>query len=252
MPQPQTRVQPKAPEAAKTPAAPVKPNGFQVYDNESVETEAWGRILLLGPAKAGKSTSCALTSPPPVLVLNCDNEKSALIGPVNLGAKFKAINITTVRVWNQAIAYALEEAKAERVSTIVVDPISSLGETIVEELGRSMEGYDLWGRVKEELVGGIKDLMKADAHLIVTAHVLPNDDGLVGVLPAIPGKASTLIPAKLSDWVWLNLDTSKNPPERGFFVGPQKGWNHGCRNAKGSKIIDANITTLLEELGMRP
>lgn len=226
------------------------PNSLQVYDAERTEMEGWSRILLMGAAKSGKTCACTLTAPKPVLVMNCDGP-SALVGAAALGAKFRAVDVSGVRQWRDAVRWACDLASDEQVQTIVVDTLTLLADSVVEDLARSLKGFDLWGKVKDELMGGVRDLRNAEAHLIVTAHAMP-EDSLVGVLPAIPGKAGSRIPAMLHDWIWLDVDTSTSPPERKFLVGPQKSWNHGARNAKRSVAIEADLGILFDELGIKP
>lgn len=227
------------------------PKSLQLYDQAGTKAEAWARILMLGAAKAGKSVTCALTSPRPIFVINCDGN-SALVGAAALDAKYTAVDVSTAQQWVDAIECACNLAAAGEVQTIVVDTLTLLADALVDDFSRTMDGFDLWGAVKEHLVGGIRDLKQVDAHLIVTAHAIANESSLVGVLPAIPGKAGTRIPAMLHDWVWLDLDSRSEPAQRRFFVGPQKNWNHGARNAKRSVAINANVSELLVELGIEP
>jgi hypothetical protein len=227
------------------------PKSLQLYDAEGTKADSWARILMLGPAKAGKTVACALTSPKPVFVINCDGEH-ALIGAAALAAEYSAVDVTTGQQWMDAIGYATSLAAEGKVQTIVVDTLTLLADNLVDDFSRTMSGFDLWGAVKEYLVGGVRDLKQAEAHLIVTAHALANEDSIVGVLPAIPGKAGTRIPAMLHDWVWLDIDTKTEPAERRFLVGPQKNWNHGARNAKRSISIKADVIELFKELGIEP
>lgn len=230
---------------------PPPPKGLKVYNEKDTQADAWARILLMGPAKGGKTVVCARTAPGPVCIINCDGEH-ALQPAAAFKARYIALDAVDARSWNQAVQYACKLADLEKVSTIVVDTITLLADTIVEDLGERFEGFDLWREVLDYLVGGIRDLKRANAHLIVIAHAIANENSIEGVLPAIPGKAATRIPAMLHDWIWLDLDMKKDPPQRQFLVGPQKNWNHGARNARRTTIVPDNIVELLEELGIDP
>lgn len=231
---------------------PKAPAGMHIYGPEDTEADAWGRILLMGPAKGGKTTACLKTSPVPVFMINCDG-KGALVGARQQGAKdYYAVDVHSAEQWNRAVVYACKLATQEKISTIIVDPLTTLYDTILDDLKGSFSGFDLWANVLDYMVGGIRDLRSADAHLIVTSHSMANEDSMQGVLPAIGGKSATRIPAMMHDWIWLDLEMHKEAVERKFLVGPQKNWNHGARNAKRSVAIEANVTTLLKELGIRP
>lgn len=225
---------------------------LDVYNEADVHSDAWGRVLILGDAKAGKTTCVALTAPRPILFINCDGDKSALTGAAHLGARFRAVDVIDERTWSRAIDFALDEAKHERVATIVVDTLTLLADSLVDSLRQHMSGHDLWRKFLETMTGGIRDLKTARAHLVVIAHAAASGNELVGLLPAVPGKSASRIPAMLADWVWLDLDMKTKPLMRSFLVGPQKSWSHGCRNARRTATIDADVSLLFEELGIQP
>jgi len=231
---------------------PKAPSGLRIYGPEDTEADAWARILLMGPAKGGKTTACLKTSPKTVFMINCDG-KGALVGARQQGARdYYAVDVNSAEQWNKAVIFACKLATQEKISTIVVDPLTTLYDTILDDLKGSFSGFDLWANVLDYMVGGIRDLRSADAHLIVTSHSMANEDSMQGVLPAIGGKSATRIPAMMHDWIWLDVEVGKDYVDRRFLVGPQKNWNHGARNAKRSVAIDADVVLLLKELGIKP
>lgn len=232
---------------------PVKPpRSLNVYGDEETVADAWARILIMGPAKAGKTTCVLKTSPEPVFIINCDGPH-ALVGARNQGARgYRAVDVTTEKQWLDAVDYACRLSEAGEAQTVIIDPLTTLSDYIVDDLKRTHEGYELWGEVLNALTGGVRQLTRAEAHLLITAHPIPNEDSLQGVLPGVAGKSATRIPAMMHDWIWLEVDTKKDPAERNFLVGPQKNWNHGARNAKRSVVIEADVAELLQELGIEP
>jgi hypothetical protein len=213
-----------------------------------VQASAFARILLLGPAKAGKSTACA-TAPSP-LVINCDGQ-GALKGAARLGGKFLAIDAYSRATWKAAIRQAVGWATEEKCRTIVVDSVTLLQDNLLDEIGQSFSGFEKWGELARELVGGLKILLKAPAHLIVTAHMMADSDNIAGIVPVLSGQSKTRIPALLDDWVLLETLTEPTV-KRQFLVGPQKNWTASGRNVRRSCAVEPTIPALFAELGIRP
>lgn len=219
--------------------------------------DTWARILLLGAAKTGKTTSVLLTAPQPIFVINCDDSErnqTALLNAARMGAKYTAANVRTIAQWHAVQQYAVDLAEAEEAQTIVLDTITLLGQNILMDLKQQDWNGDtraMWGEFLDEMQMGMHQLLRVDAHLIVIAHPMPGEDTPEGLLPAMPGKAAAYIPARFADWIWFEFDP-KEDPERGFLVGPQKHWRHGARHAKRSARVEADVCALFEELGIEP
>lgn len=208
----------------------------------------------MGPSKGGKSSSILLTCPQPVIVINGDG-KDALVSAKNLGAEFTALRVTDNRTWSKAVNYACDLVEAGEAATVVVDTITLVMDTLYEELREEMAlNWDFWQELYDRVMDSYRALLDIDAHLFVVAHHIPSsgtDDDVVGIMPAIPGKAKSRIPAMVNDWIWLDVNTKKDPI-RGFLLGPQKNWSGSGRNIKGSKRIPADVGVLFEELGIKP
>lgn len=221
---------------------------LEVYDETTIAENAFARILLLGPAKAGKTTCITTTAPLP-FVINCDGA-SATKGAAALGGKFKAVNVESKADWQAACAMAVKLADQGEIKTVVVDTISLLSDTILEDLKLQFTGWDLWRELEASLMRGIKQLMQAPAHLFINAHMSPDFDASAGTLPSIGGKAKIKIPALLDDWVLLDVEGGRKPHERVFLLGPQKTWNHSGRNIKRTTQCEATVPALFAELGI--
>lgn len=235
--------------------------------------DRWGRILLMGVPKGGKTVACALTAPPPVLILNCDRPGAAA-GALELAAEYgrdpeKDVFVVDVRSaadWTNKAARACYAASEGKVRTVVVDTITFLVDMLVREIVNNWEGNDkrqAWGEVGAVAGAGFEKLFDLDAHLIVNAHAAPDDSGLPGVLPAVQGQMKRWVPGTLHDWICLDVSLEKVEGENGkkrternevrsFLIGPQKYWLHGARHAKRTEAIDADVTLLLERLGVKP
>lgn len=229
-------------------APPVDLAALGVYDQDETAASAFARVLVLGPAKAGKTTCLASTAPLP-LVINCDG-LGATMGAVNQGGKFLTIDAINRATWKKACLTAGKLVASGQVRTVIVDTLSLLCESLLDDIGLTLEGFDKWNELSSQLVRGIKGLMALDAHLFVTSHMVPDRDTAAGYLPAVPGNSKIRIPAIINDWVLLDVEPGRTPHERQWLLGPQKGWNHSGRNIKRSCAVAATVPALLHELGI--
>lgn len=217
-------------------------------ESEAAEN-AYARILVLGPAKAGKTT-CLLASAPKALHINCDGQ-SASKGAKSLGAHFLTIDAFTPAQFKAALSAAEKLVASGDVKTIVLDTLTLLCDNVIDILDlQGLSGFDLWNEVADILVGGVKRLAKLDAHLFVVAHMSPEQDPAAGIMPAVKGASKVRIPALLDDWILLDVEPGRKP-ERQFLLGPQKTWSHSGRNVRRSVAVDANVPALFEELGLK-
>lgn len=223
-----------------------------VYDSSSARADAFARVLVLGPAKAGKTTAIATTAPRP-LVINCDGDGAAAgaAARVEEGADgFLVTDAVNRRRWAAAIAAAEKLVREERISTVVVDTVTLLSMHLVDECSATLTGFDIWNEVRHQLVGGCRRLMQLPAHVFIIAHMMPSFEDDAGILPMIAGKSSREIPALVNDCVLLDLKPGRQPHERMFLVGAQEKWSFSGRNVRRSCAVEATVPALLAELGI--
>lgn len=236
-------------EAAAIDAAALRASlGIQTQD-EVVEN-AFARVLLLGPAKAGKTTTIVGTAPQP-LVINCDG-----IGATK-GAKhvyadstFDVVDAHTRAQLKQAVTTAEKMVAAGITKTVVLDTVSLLADSLLDEIKLSLSGWDVWDELDSCIMGALKRLCKLPAHLFVISHMNPAKDPTEGIMPAIGGKLKTRLPGLLDDWILLDVENDRKPFERAFLLGPQKTWTHSGRNVRKKNIVEATVPALLAELGI--
>lgn len=223
---------------------------LEVYSQADATSDAYARILVLGAPKIGKTT-CIVKSAPKPLIINCDGA-SATKGAANLGATFSAVNVGSIRSWQEACALAIKGAAEGTYSTVIVDTVTLLADTLEKELrAKGLAGWDLAGALNDALAEGV-DLLrnKLAAHLFFVAHITPDHEGVAGTLPDIYGRMKKRLPQAVDDWILLDVEPGRKPHERVFLLGPQKAWTHSGRNVKRTCQVEADVVPLFEELGI--
>lgn len=227
-----------------------------VMRSSEVAKESFARVLLLGAAKLGKTTTLLETAPKP-LVINCDGEGATQYAASG-GADFLEVRVGNVngvgcvKAWTAARRAAKELVAAGEVRTVVLDTFTLLSDHLKEDLQVTKQGFDLWNEMYDQLIGGIRRLAELPAHLFVVGHMDPAEDAVSGIMPLVQGKrAKAMLPAELADWIVFDYEAGRKP-ERAFLLGPQKYWTHSGRNIRKVQIVEANATKLIEALGFEP
>lgn len=225
-----------------------------------VAKESFARVLLLGVAKTGKTTCLAETAPKP-LVINCDGEGATQFAASGDCPEFLEIRVGNVdgigcvKAWTAARRAAKELALSGEVRTIIVDTFTLLSDKLKEDISTQVgdDGFELWNKLYDQLIGGIRRLAELPAHLFVVGHMDPQLDPVAGIMPLVQGKrCKGMLPAELHDWILWDYEPGRKPDERAFLLGPQKNWTHSGRNIRKSQVVPPNATQLLEVLGFEP
>lgn len=214
------------------------------YDEAELEGDAFARILLTGEAKAGKTTALLTTAPGPICVLNCDGF-GAPMAAKRFGPKpLKILDVPTSDVWRRGVDAALKLAAEGQIKTIVVDTITMLINNVLTlEYNKKAQGFEIWRLVLDDGLRYLTKLLNAQAHVFVVSHFMLEDGQL-----AVNGNLKVQIPAMVHDRVHLEYRPNKEPA-RVFHVGPHATGLSGGRNSNENKVIPADATLLLRELG---
>lgn len=222
-----------------------------VVDQDEALESAFARVLVLGPAKAGKTTCIVGTAPKP-LVINCDGQ-TATKGAREIGGKFLVIDVDPQKP-RQSLAAAVDTAaklvESGDVKTIVLDTVTLLADNLLDQITLTLTGWDVWSELASVVMKAVKRLLLLDAHIFIVAHMKPDVDPAAGIMPAIGGQLKTRLPAMLDDWILLDVEAGRKPHERQWLLGPQKTWTHSGRNVRRTCAIEATVPALFAELGI--
>jgi hypothetical protein len=207
------------------------------------------RVLLCGPAKAGKTTSAVLTSPQPVYVFNTDG-KGALDPVAAMGGEFLADDIKCAADVTKGLAYV--RAHQKDISTVVFDNLTIFW-AIVENEVRSQVRDDprvIFPEAGRRFMAFFHELVNLPCNVILIGHLEPgenNTPGGFGHVLGISGKSKTQISAIIQDWIWTEVSPDANGKMKWeFLLAPQGNWNKGVRSIQGVKRMPANITKFIE------
>lgn len=223
-----------------------------LYSSEEARASRFARILMLGPSKAGKTTSLVKDAPKEwkPLIINCDGADGTG-GAAALGGKFAAIDADSRASWKSAQKKAQQAVAAGVVNAVIVDSLTLLCDNLVDEISLHYEGFDLWNELDSCLRGGCKKIMKLDAHVVFVAHMVPaykdDDEETAGLIPLISGQSKAKIPALVSDVILFEADSAG---KRQFILGPQKKWTFSGRHITRACKVPANIGDLFDEMGI--
>lgn len=227
------------------------------------------RLLMLGVAKIGKTSSAICTSPGPVGVILCEDE-TALREAKRRGAKFNYASLQydgpngkPAKVFQPMLDLLLEakrNAKEGRLKTLIIDPISTFARKLLEEAfannqtqGGKDDGRTAYQEYNRRFDHITDFAMSIPAHLIVVSHyaqVSSEMDGQMkksgeGVVPLIPGASRNALAAKFVDVVWFDLD-KEDREKRVIVTGPRGAWGPGCRSIHGTHVLPADFTQLID------
>jgi hypothetical protein len=222
----------------------------------SISRDPYLRVLLMGTAKVGKSTSTILSMikafGPGYVV--CCGDKSGMAPAARQSSKFLFDIIRDENDMEAALKEARRGVKDSEYKWIFVDDYSLfaswLEQALRDESARASkegkaDGRKFYPELKSRLINYVRRFQDIKAHLIFTTHfVSPSQeiDGQrakagQGIMPMIPGAAREEIPALFNDVLFMEKEKDK----RVFQVNPEGVWGPGSRAADGTHTIEADF-----------
>ena len=225
------------------------------------------RLLILGPPKIGKTTTCVSTAPPGgVYVIECDGSESALAG----AARRRQFDYDLVKggsAMNGAVETAKKGVTAGKYQTVILDTLSGFAEGLEEEELRAAAGdprraYRPYGAKLRRLV---RELFALQAHTVITSHFMDLGSEIEGqtaksgngILPLLAGSARQTVSMLCPDVLFLDFRPEKGPDgkmhqARKFLVNPKGVWGVGSRAIDGTHELPADLTALLATIQALP
>ncbi len=210
--------------------------------------EPFYKVLVMGPAKSGKTTSVVTTSPGPVLVILCEST-SALLGAARRSKSFDYEHITGgFNSMLKAMVAIKEEVKAGKYKTIIVDPLSDWAARVERECldaTNNDQGVPDGRRAYPVFLDRMRhfhnQLFTLPAHVIAITHFYERGEGQH--VPLIAGKAGEWVRGAYQDVVWFEHDSKTG--KRFFRTAPGDGINGpGCRHLDGIASIEPDVSKL--------
>lgn len=228
--------------------------------SSDLELDMHLRVLLMGPPKLGKSVAAICTSPSPVRVFLCESD-TALREAQRRGPPFEFERLRAEGAYKQMttlLVQAKEDAKAGKVKTLIIDPLSDFADRLLAESFKlnltnqgEEDGRRAFPHFTKRLLHCVDLAFTIPAHLIVICHYMEVGGGEMGlpktgegIVPLIQGQARARISAKFNDVLWLDYD--RKTQERLFVTGPQGAWGPGCRNLSTTQTLPADFTALIK------
>jgi AAA domain len=227
----------------------------------SIEREPHMRVLLMGAAKCGKSTS-TITSLVKLAgqgYVMCCGDKSGMSPAARRTSKFQFDVVRDENEMEAGIKEARRGTKEGEYKWIFVDDFS-LYASFLEgalrdasaKLNKSGEpdGRRYWPEYKTRLLNVPRRLFELKAHVIFATHFIEQSQEIdgqraksgVGIVPMIGGSAREELPALFQDVVFME----KEKDRRVFKLNPEGVWGPGCRSTDETKIIDADFGEFLK------
>ncbi len=224
---------------------------LEIYTEEDMKREAFARILLTGHRKIGKSTAIATSAPGPIGVLNIDG-RDALQPAKRHGAKgLQIVDVTSADVWKKGVTKFIQLAGEGKVKTIMVDTFSILvNDKLTLEYKQKYRDdknkFAAWDAVMDDALRYVHKLLQAPAHIFLICHVSRETGDLV-----LNTQLQERLPALINDIVHMEFNGKEADADRKrtFRYGPDVSGLSGGRSSDENKVIPADASLLLRELG---
>lgn len=228
-----------------------------------IAKSAYLRALVLGEPFVGKTQTCMATCEKPAYVLACDGE-SNLIPAARVSKDFTydlIIEDDPARLMakmNVAVAEALKGAREGRIKTIFFDTVTSYAERL--EIGQeaAKQGAEDHGRSARKyhhnIASTIERLKMAPAHLVVLAHFIELEGGIMpgqearkgkGIVPLLMGSSRKTFARRFDAVVMLE---KKSDGSRVFKISTAAFYGLGARALTGTEEIPADVSLLWEKI----
>jgi hypothetical protein len=232
--------------------------------SSALEKDPHLRVLVMGPAKLGKTTTAVCTTQGKTRVLLCESD-TALSEAKRRKGNFDFERCLDVnKPYEQMTTYlvqAKEDAKSGAIQSVLIDPLSDFADRLLAQSFRlnltsnqEEDGRRAYPHCTKRLLHCLDLAFTIPCHLIVVCHYLeiggqemPGSTKRTGdgIVPLLPGQARARVAAKFNDVLWFDIDKT-DTSKRVFITGPQGAWGPGCRSLSQFNILPADFSNLIE------
>lgn len=187
---------------------------FQLKSTADVHEEGI-KVLVHGPAGAGKTTLCATTGGSPLII-------SAEGGLMSLrGHDIPYIEVSDINMLNEALKFASESKEADQFDWFMLDSISEIGEVVLNnELRKAADPRQAYGQLQlhmTEVIRKFRDIKGKNVYFSCKQERQKDDKtGQTLYVPAMPGnKLAQSIPYFFDEVFALRVEADdKGNPQR--------------------------------------
>jgi hypothetical protein len=228
-----------------------------------IAKSAYLRALVLGEPFIGKTQTCMQTCEKSAYVIACDGESNLV--PAARASKDFTYDLVIddnpnilMNKMSACVSEAIKGAREGRYKTIFLDTITSYAERLEigqeaaknggEDHGRSARKYH------HNIASTIERLKMAPAHLVVLAHFIELEGGIMpgqearkgkGIVPLLMGASRKTFGRRFDAIVMLE---KKNSGERIFRVSTSAFFGLGARALTGTEEIPADLQLLWKKM----
>jgi hypothetical protein len=237
----------------------------------ALERETYLRVLLMGAAKCGKTTTAIdslVRAFGPGYVLVC-GDKSGLEPAVRRTKKFEWDLIRDENDMETALKEARRGVKEGKYKWIVNDDFSLYASWLegalrdasaVANKSKQPDGRRYWPEYKSRLLNIVRRSLDINAHAVFITHFIEQSGEItdpetgvtqrpksgIGIVPMIGGSAREELPALFKDVIFM--EKAARGDERVFKINPQGVWGPGCRSVDGTRDIPADFGEFMKAM----
>jgi hypothetical protein len=222
------------------------------------------RVLVMGPAKAGKTQTTLATCPKPAYVILSDDDSSLEPAQrVTTEFEFDRVQdlsaIKALAEMEKALAAARKGAIEGKYKTVLWDTMTNFamrledGLRTLSDKGKGPDGRQYFKEYHRHLYNITSRLLSLPCHVIVIAHYVEAPGVVIegqldksgkGICPMLTGASRNIIPTLFKDVVFFEL---KPNGKRVFTVSAEGVWGPGCRSLAGVSELPADVEEFLRQ-----
>lgn len=207
------------------------------------------KVLCHGPAGAGKTTLCATTGAPTVII-------SAESGLLSLrGHDIPVIEVKTIEDVHEAYRFINEAAEAKPFQWVCLDSISEIAEVVLaNEKKQTKDPRQAYGALQErmtDLVRAFRDLPGRNVYFSAKQERIKDEaSGITLYVPSMPGQKLAQGVSYFFDEVFaLRVEKNdENQPVR--YLQTQRDFSHEAKDRSGAldPFEQPNLSTIAQKI----